>query len=57
VNALCALDHDGGWQYAIRPSYIDPRARLEDVDGLIDAVLRLGPNEAASHGRASSASD
>jgi hypothetical protein len=44
-------------QYAIRPSYIDPRARLEDVDGLIDAVLRLGPNEAASHGRASSASD
>jgi aromatic-L-amino-acid decarboxylase len=44
-------------QYAIRPCFINPRTRLEDVDGLIDAVLRLGANEAASHGRASSGSD
>jgi hypothetical protein len=44
-------------QFAIRPCYINPRTRLEDVDGLIDAVLRLGANEAASRGRASSGSD
>jgi aromatic-L-amino-acid decarboxylase len=33
-------------RYAIRPCYINPRTRIEDVDGLIDAVLRLGASEA-----------
>jgi aromatic-L-amino-acid decarboxylase len=33
-------------RYAIRPCYINPRTRIEDVDGLVDAVLRLGAQEA-----------
>jgi aromatic-L-amino-acid decarboxylase len=35
-------------RYAIRPCYINPRTRLADVDGLIDAVLRLGTSEATA---------
>jgi len=33
-------------RYAIRPCYINPRTRIEDVDGLVDAALRLGAQEA-----------
>jgi aromatic-L-amino-acid decarboxylase len=29
-------------RYAIRPCYVNPRTRTEDVDGLADAVLRIG---------------
>lgn len=32
-------------RYAIRPCYINPRTTLGDVDGLVDAVARLGDSE------------
>ena len=34
-------------RYAIRPCYINPRTRIEDVDGLVDEVRRLGDEETA----------
>jgi aromatic-L-amino-acid decarboxylase len=31
--------------FAIRPCYVNPRTRQEDVDGLVDALVRLGDQE------------
>jgi aromatic-L-amino-acid decarboxylase len=36
-----------GGRLAIRPCYINPRTTLTDVDGLVDAVVRLGDDETA----------
>ncbi len=40
-----------GGSYAIRPCYINPRATIDDVDGLVEAVLRIGDAEVAGRAR------
>jgi aromatic-L-amino-acid decarboxylase len=35
-------------KFAIRPCFINPRTRIEDVDGLADAVVRIGNELAAT---------
>jgi glutamate/tyrosine decarboxylase-like PLP-dependent enzyme len=35
-----------GGRYAIRPCYINPRTSIDDVDGLVEAVMRIGDAEA-----------
>jgi aromatic-L-amino-acid decarboxylase len=37
-------------RYAIRPCYINPRTTLADVDGLVDAVVRIGDDEVRGAG-------
>jgi len=34
-----------GGRYVIRPCYINPRTTMRDVDGLVDAVIRIGDAE------------
>jgi aromatic-L-amino-acid decarboxylase len=34
-----------GGRYAIRPCYINPRTSIDDVDGLVEAVMRIGDAE------------
>lgn len=36
-----------GGRVAIRPCYVNPRTTLADVDGLVDATVRLGDEESA----------
>lgn len=35
-------------RYAIRPCFINPRTTIDDVDGLVEAVLRIGDTELAA---------
>lgn len=42
-----------GGRYAIRPCYINPRTTIDDVDGLVEAVVRLGDAEVAARARSS----
>jgi aromatic-L-amino-acid decarboxylase len=35
-------------RYAIRPCFINPRTTIDDVDGLVEAVLRIGGSEVTS---------